>query len=169
MSIFGPPSAEMVRYNQEVMSYLGTNIYRSMRARGDRNNDAEAEAGSTKLDQLIREAVAAAAKPPVPGQAVAGAAVAGGRGSSFERFKKVILDFVSIFNGPFHEKQLIHYCWGPGCCVDLSVTHERMRLLMEHILPVKMLGGLRPPRTPHYGPPAPIGWFTPRIMGQISQ
>ena len=34
-------------------------------------------------------------------------------------------------------------------------------LWMENILPVKMLGGLRPPRTPHYGPPAPDGKFDP--------
>ena len=38
-------------------------------------------------------------------------------------------------------------------------------LWMDNILPVKMLGGLGPPRTPHYGPPAPFGWFTPTARG----
>ena len=46
----------------------------------------------------------------------------------------------------------------PGLSRYRAVVSTQGALLwMENILPVKMLGGLRPPRTPHDGPPAPIG------------
>ena len=48
----------------------------------------------------------------------------------------------------------------PDCPTGWRCTHCRVGaviLWLENVLPVKMLGGLRPPRNPHYGPPAPIG------------
>ena len=56
-------------------------------------------------------------------------------------------------------------CWARSLHRCSEILQQREQEMPDCgwkiFLPVKMLGGLCPPRTPHYGPPAPDGKFDP--------
>ena len=131
------PSAHDILLNQEAMSYLAGNIWRTTQARRHNNQsnqrnqihhsmgqleqeDVEEQRG---LDSWVREIVARAATcqaPELPSTSSSSSA------RRLGKFKMVITKFVCICNGRFDQVAVVHHCWGAGCCSCRADTETRL-------------------------------------------